>query len=100
MAKEYGTTDAELKQALKSAESTINIVFRKHAGRNAVVTFTTNGRHSKNSLHYSGYAVDLRVRDLTRDTVGNIVKELSYRLTSDFDVLDEVSHIHIEYDPK
>lgn len=71
------------------------------------ITFTagsegTNGDgvHMKNSLHYFGKAVDLRIRD-TRIEEALLFWELAKRLAgSEFDVVWEKDHIHIEFDPK
>jgi hypothetical protein len=84
---------------MTSIEGTVDNIHNTHANRDAVVTFTTNGTHSPNSLHYSGNAVDLRTRDLTQAQINNIVENLQEQLGDDYDVIFEGDHIHIEYDP-
>jgi len=62
-----------------------------------VVSSTYEGNHSAGSLHYANDAFDVRkpeakwfkIRDEIRATLG-----------SNFDVVGEVDHIHIEHDPK
>jgi hypothetical protein len=69
------------------------------------ITSVVEGRHSYNSLHYSGCAFDIRVKEAT--TVGNaelILGRLIEALTNDFDVILEwgdgtAPHIHVEYQP-
>jgi hypothetical protein len=62
-----------------------------------VVTAILNGSHMKNSLHYTGAAIDF-VTDLTTER-GVFVQELRDRLGLIYDVIDEKDHIHIEYQP-
>jgi len=99
-AKEYKTTGKGLTNHIKSIEKTVDAVHNEIAERDAIVTFTTNGKHKNNSLHYKGKAIDLRTRDLSRKQVNNIVTKLRNKLGHNYDVLIEVRHIHIEYDPK
>ncbi len=69
-------------------------------GYNCVVTSLCDGKHSKNSKHYEGNAVDFRTRHLTDDDVMPIREALVARLGPDYDVILEATHIHVEYDPK
>lgn len=75
-----------------------------------VVTSVKDGKHGENSLHYGGYAFDVRLRHFD-GVVGSIStedkllamaysKDLRERLGGLFDVVVESDHIHIEYDPK
>ena len=61
------------------------------------VSAICNGRHMRNSLHYTGAAVDLVV------DIGSVreafMTELRYRLGPAYDAIDEGTHIHIEYQP-
>jgi hypothetical protein len=63
-----------------------------------VVTSVVDGRHMGTSKHYLGYAADLRIWGL-EGRVDQIVIELQKALTNNFDVVKEVDHIHLEYDP-
>ena len=66
-----------------------------------VVTSANDGRHSKNSLHYKGKAVDIRIWALKKDEdKTQAIRELKLALGSDYDIVLEPDHIHIEYDPK
>jgi hypothetical protein len=69
-------------------------------GFNMVVTSVSDSIHSKKSLHYSGFAADLRTNGIEKISVENIKEDIRQRLTTEFDVILEVDHIHIEYDPK
>lgn len=85
----------ELLRALEIADS----VYIDLASREVVVTSIKDGKHGVNSLHYSGYAADLRIRDLTPTQEANIYSELKHILGNDYDVVLEIDHIHLEYDP-
>jgi len=63
-------------------------------GHDTFITSLRDGNHSSGSLHYDGLAFDLKHYSVT--TIANI----KLALGSDFDVIDESNHIHIEYDPK
>ena len=71
-------------------------------GKNAVITSLLDGRHSRTSLHYVGYAMDLRTKHLTPKEVQVVYDHIRTALTNEFDVLSESSppHFHIEFQPK
>lgn len=70
------------------------------AGVEMVVTAVIDGKHSRGSLHYAGAAADLRIRHLPLGGAENIYGDLISALGSDYDVVLEKSHIHIEFQPK
>jgi hypothetical protein len=71
-----------------------------------VVTSINDGEHKHGSLHYKGFAADLRthnIRELNIDA-DMVVAHLRAALGDDFDVLlefvgEDREHIHLEYDP-
>lgn len=65
-------------------------------GDHLVITSTYEGTHSPGSLHYANQAVDIRMP--ARDEK-EVVEEIRRNLGRDFDVVKEIDHIHIEYDP-
>lgn len=66
-----------------------------------VITSGTDGTHITGSLHYSGNAMDLRRWDLdAKGKTGLAVSQLESALGSNFDVVLESNHIHVEFDPK
>jgi len=71
-------------------------------GKDAIITSLRDGRHSRGSLHYVGYAVDLRTKHLTTREVRTVFEQLRRALTTEFDVLCEPTppHLHIEFQPK
>jgi hypothetical protein len=72
-------------------------------GFDVTITSGLDGKHSKNSKHYTGEALDFRTRDLPSGNQGQearfITKLLAELLGDDYDVVLEKTHIHVEYDP-
>ena len=65
-----------------------------------VVTSALDGEHSAGSLHYYGYALDLRTRYFTPEAAAAVARELSDELTRidlDFRVIKEKTHIHVQH---
>jgi hypothetical protein len=83
----------EILLAIIIAES----VYRETQGL-MFITSLTDGKHSSGSLHYTGDAVDLRLPSTT--VIDQVVSQLKTALGSSYDVIREIDHIHIEYDPK
>ena len=77
----------------------INSIFEVH-GCDLVLTSVCDGRHKIDSRHYSGNAVDLRIWSIGGSDVEHLVSSIRRALGADFDVVLEVDHIHVEYDPK
>ena len=69
-------------------------------GQGMVVTSVTEGEHMSGSLHPVGFAFDLRTRDFMVDDLERIRQSLIEALTDEFDVVLEVDHFHIEFQPK
>lgn len=76
-----------------------NGIYQNH-DLDCTVTSIIDGKHSASSLHYTGCAFDLRTRNIPNTALqGRIRMELAQALGQDFDVLLEVDHIHVEYQP-
>jgi hypothetical protein len=65
-----------------------------------VITSVCDGQHIAGSKHYTGNAIDFRSAGWPVDIRKIVIKDLKTELGKDYDVVDEVTHIHIEYDPK
>lgn len=59
-----------------------------------------DGSHSWTSLHYAGCAPDLRTRTMTKEQKARFLERGREELGHDFDLVDEGSHIHMEWQPK
>lgn len=77
----------------------IHSLFQRY-GYACTITSICDGVHRPNSLHGVGAAVDLRIRAIGSANVERLVSDIRQALGSDFDVVLEVDHIHVEYDPK
>jgi len=64
-----------------------------------VVTSLCDGKHSPNSLHYVGYAADLRIWAIEEKDLVEFTEGLAIELGDEFDVVLERDHIHIEFQP-
>ena len=69
-------------------------------GRELVITSVTDSKHGPGSLHYSGQAFDCRTAGISPEEQASIAAAAKSSLTSEFDVLLEADHLHIEYQPK
>ena len=76
-----------------------DLVYSKY-GEELVVTSLNDGTHMEGSKHYVGDGADLRTRYFTKQEQNAIMKALRLRLSSDYDIVLEKDHIHLEYDPK
>jgi len=85
--------------------ATFNTVEAAFAPKVAVITSAKDGKHKRGSLHFSGNAIDLRVRHLVDGEAVRIHLLIQESLTNEYDVLHEYigtddEHIHIEFQPK
>lgn len=76
-----------------------NDVYREH-GFVLCITSISDSVHGPGSLHVSGMACDLRIKTIPANMAAILSKEIRADLTSEFDVILEFDHIHIEFDPK
>jgi hypothetical protein len=65
-----------------------------------VLTSIVDGKHSHGSLHYIGYAADIRIWAIESKGLAEFTEGLAEELGSEFDVVLEKDHIHIEFQPK
>ena len=91
-----GVDISRLERRTRSGLKIVGSVLAGH-GEELVITSTYEGTHGAGSLHYANQAFDIRMPD--KETP-SLRMELMAVLGSDFDVVAERDHIHIEYDPK
>lgn len=105
-----GTKFSDLDSAILMAAIVADGVWQE-LGVTTGVTLTsgTEGQHSERSLHYpsnspsgKGRAIDLRIWNLPAHEAEapKAARMLKERLSSDYDVVLETTHVHVEYDPK
>lgn len=77
-----------------------------HFGFDTVVTEGTGGEHMVGSLHYTGYALDIRCKHIELPSKKHeIMLEAKAMLGENYDFILENEgkddqHFHMEYDPK
>lgn len=74
-------------------------VATKH-GVDCVVTSAADSTHKRGSLHYVGAAADFRTRELAAGVLSSFRDDVAALLGPDFDVVLEVDHLHVEWQPK
>ena len=79
------------------AEQKVRVVYQRN-GYVCVVTCGIEGLHSDASLHPQGKALDFRIWGVK--DVDALRDEIKAELGKDYDVINEGTHIHVEYDPK
>ena len=57
-------------------------------------------KHRSGSLHYAGFAFDMRNRDIHVGLHTSVKEKLQSSLGKEFDVIVEKDHIHVEFQPK
>jgi hypothetical protein len=78
-------------------------------GQTPVITSAVDGRHKRNSEHYQGCAIDLRIWDFYLvpgdasqglvPSAAKCVAEMQEALGPEFDVILEPDHIHLHWRP-
>ncbi len=65
-----------------------------------VITSLLEGTHGAKSLHYRGLAMDFRTREIPAITKKRDCRDrCALALGSEFDVVLEKDHMHVEFDP-
>ncbi len=73
----------------------------RELGVDAIVTSVSDGRHSSTSLHYSGFAIDWRTRDLPDDLARTLLRDrIVSRLGVDYEIILESHHLHCAWEPR
>ena len=65
-----------------------------------VITSANDSKHGPNSLHYKDQALDLRTRHMNEQELQAVFHKLKKTLGSQFDVMLESDHLHLEWQPK
>ena len=95
-----GVQYKDMDQNIVKAVPIIDRVYTEITGKEVTITSARDGEHMSGSKHYDGKALDLRTRDISRDTAAKVTVKLQNNLGRDYDVVHEKDHIHVEYDPK
>jgi hypothetical protein len=63
-----------------------------------VITSGTDGVHMSGSFHYTGDALDMRTRNLTKAQIKSVIAALKSHLGIEYELILESDHLHIEHD--
>lgn len=90
---------------MTKANRPINHVWMRIVGEHAILNSTYGSVHGDGSLHPRGDGEDFAIyyannKPYSQDLINLLIGELKKELGPDFDVVLEVDHIHVEYDPK
>ena len=94
-----GVSLAGLKKEMRIAIIEADDIYRAH-GKELWITEYMGGEHSPRSLHYGGYALDMRTKFFGVAEAQVVAKKLQEALGDDYDVVLHTTHLHVEYDPK
>lgn len=92
-------THLEMSPEIKAAMLTANALHKEMTGKEMVITAIFDGKHMEGSKHYAGNAFDMRRWDIG-GKVKEFISALKTSLGTDYDVVNEATHIHVEFDPK
>jgi hypothetical protein len=84
---------------IQYARGIIAGIWKRH-GYTLTVTSGYDGSHSAQSLHYVGLAEDYRTNDVKASDLAAMITEVRAALGSFYDVVNEATHLHVEFDPK
>lgn len=67
-----------------------------------IISSGVEGKHKRQSAHYTGRAIDLRTKQvgISREQAEGIKAKLQFLLHEDYQIFVEADHIHIEFDPQ
>ena len=100
MLKCLGVNIENLTHHIRDKFDFLDDVFMDVAGRECVITSGNDEQHMVGSLHYKDRAIDVRIKDISRQKAAIAYEQIVKEFGPDFDVLFEPTHIHIEYDPE
>lgn len=94
-----GVDFTNISRVIWFAVSVAAAVYEDYGATEIVVTSGRDGQHKPNSKHYEnpGRAVDLRIWNLEQKHWAEATKRIGNVLGSQFFVLLEPKHIHIQY---
>lgn len=85
---------------VRAALTICDDVSKRVTGKGITVTSILDGKHKEGSKHYIGEAFDLRSFIYTKEQIAILIIEFKKALGKNYDVIFEIDHFHIEYDPK
>jgi hypothetical protein len=75
-----------------------NEVYKAHS-QELVITSCDDSKHGNGTLHGQGFACDFRTSFFLSGETERVANEIRAKCDDCFDVVNEIDHIHMEYDP-
>lgn len=94
-----GIGTSGMKPPIVDALIRVALVYHTYGYTFVLTDAGTPGVHKTGSLHYRGYAIDCRTRDVPGWQLPHLLDALQHELGFSYDVIQEKDHFHIEYDP-
>ncbi len=94
-----GISLRHLQPQMVLASDVVATVYEQN-GYACVITSGDEGVHAKYSLHYSGNALDYRTKHILESARAALASEIQEALGTQFNVILESTHLHVEFDPK
>lgn len=88
-----------LQSCMWGVAAIVDQVYEENGIKECWITAGIDGQHQDGSLHYVGYAIDVRTNNVPTGELDPIRAEIKRRLGDDFDVVKEGDHFHIEAQP-
>lgn len=81
------------------ASAIVDEIYKEFGQHDVTMTSCKDGKHKADSLHYEGRACDYRKKDVTAGQYVLILHAIRQKLEPlQYDVIDEETHLHIEYE--
>lgn len=94
-----GVVMSGLQLPMRPALLTAEKIYKQY-GAELVVTSALEGTHSAGSLHYYGYALDMRTKHVPeelRSVLAMTLRKNLEKLSKQYRVILEPTHIHVEW---
>ena len=72
----------------------------QEAGADCMAPACVDGKHMAGSFHYAGAAVDLRTHNVAPAELNKLLARIRECVGGDYDVILEIDHLHLEFQPK
>lgn len=96
--KKKGVQLSRLSKEVKDLLPTIERAWAQIVKTTFVITSGQDGVHKNNSLHYSGFAIDIRTRDANPENVSLFVSYCRRLFSKSVQFVIESDHLHLEFD--
>ena len=95
-----GVSIVGVKPEMVLATSIVESVYDKYDSCCTITSGTEQpAPHKPDSLHWTGFALDYRIRTIPKFNRQPLANEIAEALGTEFDVVLHTTHLHVEHDP-